>query len=87
MGTPAKPPFSDPGAPNPIPEETQAPSTGRKCECPNPSDEPMSTPDHVMDTPAKLSFSDLGALNPIPEEAQAFLREGKRRALIPAMGP
>ena len=87
MGTPAKPPFSDPGAPNLIPEETQASFTGRKWECPNPSDEPMSTPDPVMDTPAKLSFSDLGALNPIPEEAQASFTGREKSALIPALGP
>ena len=47
---PTKPPFSDSGALNPIPEEAQVSSTGREEECPNPSDEPMTTGDPVIDT-------------------------------------
>jgi hypothetical protein len=67
LPAPAKLPFSDSVALNPIQEEAQASSTGREEECPNPSDERASS----LPTPAKLPFSDSGALNPIPEEAQA----------------
>ena len=50
LPNPAKLPFSDLSALNPIPEEAQASPTGREEECLNPSDEPLATEDPVMGT-------------------------------------
>jgi hypothetical protein len=54
MDTPTTHPFSDSGAINPIPEGAQALSLGRYEEFPDPSGEPMTTGDPVIDTLAKL---------------------------------
>ena len=56
MDAPTKPLYSDSDALNPIPEEAQASSTGREEGSPNPSDEPMTTGDLVMDTLSKTQI-------------------------------
>ena len=83
MDTPTKLSFDDPGALDPIPEEAQAPFTGREGECPNPSDGRANS----LPTPTKLPFDDPGALNPISEEAQALSTGKKGSTPTPAMGP